>query len=179
MLDSLRCGKVHLTGLRLLAPHLSAENHKELLVEASGKSKREIEELIARISPKPRVPSSVRKLPARQELSSRTDADCLSQMVENGGCSSDGQGRGKQVALPDGHGRPLAHEQPSAVAVAKTTYGHATDGDEQTGALQCRGVGNENGRHGDTIGNDNVEPKLVRLNAPGLSSRLFKRAGYH
>ncbi len=63
VLDVLRQGKVHLTGLRLLAPHLTEEGHLALLKEAAGKSKREIEELIARIAPRPAVASSVRKLP--------------------------------------------------------------------------------------------------------------------
>jgi 5-methylcytosine-specific restriction endonuclease McrA len=65
ILDVLRSGKVHLAGLRLLAPHLTTENQDEVLAEAAGKSKREIEELVARIAPQPPVPTIVRKLPER------------------------------------------------------------------------------------------------------------------
>jgi len=65
MLDSLRSGAVHLTGLRLLARHLTEQNHRELLAEAAGKSKRQIEEIVARLDPKPPVPDSVRKRPVR------------------------------------------------------------------------------------------------------------------
>jgi len=65
MLDSLRSGAVHLTGLRLLARHLTEENHRDLLAEAAGKSKRQIEEIVARLDPKPHVPDSVRKRPVR------------------------------------------------------------------------------------------------------------------
>jgi hypothetical protein len=65
MLDSLRSGAVHLTGLRLLAPHLTEHNHRDLLAEAAGKSKRQIEEIVARLDPKPSVPDSVRKRPVR------------------------------------------------------------------------------------------------------------------
>src|SRR5215468_2516672 len=43
MFDALRSGRVHLFGLRLLAPHLTGENHEEILARAAGKSKREIE----------------------------------------------------------------------------------------------------------------------------------------
>jgi hypothetical protein len=64
-LDYARSGKVHLTGLRLLAPILNSENAAEVLEEASGKSRRLIEELIARRCPKPPVPTSIRKLPER------------------------------------------------------------------------------------------------------------------
>src|SRR5437660_7291399 len=65
ILDVLRSGKVHLAGLRSLAPHLTAENQDEVLAEAAGKSKREIEELVARLSPQPPVPTVVRKIPDR------------------------------------------------------------------------------------------------------------------
>src|SRR3954469_2688866 len=67
MLDSLRSGAVHLTGLRLLARHLTEQNHRDLLAEAAGKSKRQIEEIVARLDPKPPVPDSVRKHPVRKQ----------------------------------------------------------------------------------------------------------------
>jgi hypothetical protein len=63
ILDALRSGKVHLAGLRLLAPHLTADNEELVLAEAAGKSKRETEELVARLAPKPAAPTIVRKLP--------------------------------------------------------------------------------------------------------------------
>ena len=63
MLDALAEGRVHLTGLRLLAPHLTHENHAEVLARAAKKSKREIAELIASLAPKPAVEDSIRKLP--------------------------------------------------------------------------------------------------------------------
>src|SRR5690349_20286918 len=65
LIEALRSGQVHLTGLRLLAPHLTAGNHRELLAQAAGKTKREIEELIARLGPQPAVPPTIRKLPER------------------------------------------------------------------------------------------------------------------
>jgi 5-methylcytosine-specific restriction endonuclease McrA len=56
-------GSLHLTAVSLLAPHLTDTNHVELLDAARHKSKREIEQLIARLRPQPDVPSVVRKLP--------------------------------------------------------------------------------------------------------------------
>ena len=53
LFGALGSGRVHLTGLRLLAPHLTEKNHREVLAQAVGKSKREIEELVATIAPKP------------------------------------------------------------------------------------------------------------------------------
>jgi hypothetical protein len=64
ILDALECGEVHLAAVRLLAPILTPENHRPLLAAATHKSKREVEELVARIRPSPDIAGSVRKLPA-------------------------------------------------------------------------------------------------------------------
>jgi hypothetical protein len=63
VIESLRSGKVHLTGLRLLGPHLTEQNHREVLAQAAGRSKRQIEELVAKLAPQPPVPTMIRKLP--------------------------------------------------------------------------------------------------------------------
>ena len=65
VLEQLVDGSLTVTSVRLLARHLTAENHRELLAVASRRSKREVEELIARRFPKPDTPSSVRKVPER------------------------------------------------------------------------------------------------------------------
>jgi hypothetical protein len=64
ILEMLAAGAVNLTAARLLAPHLTPANHREVLDSARGKKKREIEEIVARLSPRPDVAASVRKLPA-------------------------------------------------------------------------------------------------------------------
>jgi hypothetical protein len=56
-------GSLSLATVRLLASNLTAENQQELLAAATGKSKRQVEEMLVRYFPKPDVPSSVRKLP--------------------------------------------------------------------------------------------------------------------
>jgi hypothetical protein len=63
VIETIRSGQVHLAGLRLLAPHLTPENHAEVLAQAARKSKREIEELVARLAPQPPVAATIRKLP--------------------------------------------------------------------------------------------------------------------
>src|SRR3954453_1130237 len=68
MLDSLRSGAGPLTGLRLLARCLTEQNHRDLLAEAAGKSKRQIEEIVARLDPKPPVPDSFRKRPVAKQV---------------------------------------------------------------------------------------------------------------
>ena len=64
MLTLLVSGRVNLTAVRLLAPHLTRKNQEELFSAASGKSKRQVQELLARRYPKADVASSVRKLPS-------------------------------------------------------------------------------------------------------------------
>jgi hypothetical protein len=64
ILALLEDGRLHLSAVRLLAPHLTDSNHEAVLKEASHKSKREVEEIVARLQPQPDVPSSIRKLPS-------------------------------------------------------------------------------------------------------------------
>src|SRR2546428_4680006 len=61
-------GSLSLATARLLAFHLTAENHQELLAAATGKTKRQVEELLVRYSPRPDVGSSIRKLSAVKAL---------------------------------------------------------------------------------------------------------------
>jgi hypothetical protein len=56
-------GSLHLTAVCLLGPHLTVENHEALLAAAHHKSKREVEELVAELRPKPPVPATIRRLP--------------------------------------------------------------------------------------------------------------------
>ena len=64
ILDALASGDVSLTSLRLLAPHLTIENHRDVMARACGRRRPEIEALVAELAPRPDVPTSVRKLPA-------------------------------------------------------------------------------------------------------------------
>jgi hypothetical protein len=64
VLERLASGALTLEAVRLLAPHLTVENHVRLLDAAAGKSKRRIEKMLAVLFPRPDVPAKVRKLPA-------------------------------------------------------------------------------------------------------------------
>jgi hypothetical protein len=66
VLVALRAGDVTLTSLRLMGPHLTSANCRELLAAVRHKSKREVERVIAGLAPKPDVPASVWKVPARR-----------------------------------------------------------------------------------------------------------------
>src|SRR5712691_10779642 len=73
IVEAVRAGQVHLAGLRVLAPHLTTENYSKLVAESAGKTKREIEELVARLWPQPPVPAVVRKLPDRPSPGARVE----------------------------------------------------------------------------------------------------------
>jgi hypothetical protein len=47
----------------MLGRHLTAENHADVLAAARGRSKPEIEALVARLAPKPDLPPVIRRLP--------------------------------------------------------------------------------------------------------------------
>lgn len=84
ILDLVAAGAVTLTCIRLVAPHLTPDNHREVLERARHKSKRDVELLVATLNPRADVPSAVRKLPcsaaaaaqsATGPLQSATDVD--------------------------------------------------------------------------------------------------------
>lgn len=85
ILDRLAAGDVHLTAVRLLAPHLTPENYVALLDEARHLRTREIEEIVARLQPKPPVPSSVRRLP----LPRQDDTACAGDVGQTAASNSE------------------------------------------------------------------------------------------
>jgi HNH endonuclease len=68
LLTMLADGRLHLTAIVKVAPHLTLANRDLLLERATHRSKRRILELIAEIAPRPDVPVLVRKLPERRTL---------------------------------------------------------------------------------------------------------------
>ncbi len=67
VLAMLADGRLNLSTLRMLIPHLG-EDHQQLLAEAAFRSKREIRELLARRAPRPDVPDAIRRLPHVEPL---------------------------------------------------------------------------------------------------------------
>lgn len=69
LLSMLEDGRLHLSGIGKLVPHLTDANAEELLARAAYRTKSEIEELVAAVAPRPDVAPVVRKLPgAMSEL---------------------------------------------------------------------------------------------------------------
>jgi 5-methylcytosine-specific restriction endonuclease McrA len=73
ILTLLADGAITLTSVCLLAPHLTTQNHDQVLTAARHKTKREVEELVAEIRPRPDVRASIRKaLAPKSAIASRT-----------------------------------------------------------------------------------------------------------
>ena len=66
LLAMLGDGRLHLSAIARLAPHLTVANRDEVLRRATHRSKREIEELVAELSPRPDAAAWIRKLPEPQ-----------------------------------------------------------------------------------------------------------------
>jgi 5-methylcytosine-specific restriction endonuclease McrA len=64
LFEMLAQGSIHLTGILLLAPYLTEENHRELLARASFRRKREIQKLVAELAPWAEVPAVVEPIGA-------------------------------------------------------------------------------------------------------------------
>ena len=64
LLDMLRRGRLHLSGIAKLVPHLTRENREAALARAAHRSKREIGELIAELAPRPDAPTAARSATA-------------------------------------------------------------------------------------------------------------------
>ena len=83
ILDHLADGSLTLTSVGLLAPHVTPENHANLLAAARHKSKRDVEHLIAALRPLPAAPSSVRRLPVAMPVETAAPlAVCIRRPAE-------------------------------------------------------------------------------------------------
>lgn len=115
ILERLRDGEIHLAGMRLLAPRLTEENCLELLGRARHKTKRQIEELVADLAPRPDAPETVRRLPERSGPA-RTAAPSPQPLspapAEPGGVEASTETPGVSAAAP----QPSAEAPPSPFA---------------------------------------------------------------
>src|SRR6187549_1255859 len=61
-------GELHLCALCTLAPHMNPENSAELFEACRGKTRRQIEQLLAARFPRPDVREQIRRLPVRAQV---------------------------------------------------------------------------------------------------------------
>jgi 5-methylcytosine-specific restriction endonuclease McrA len=118
-------GRIHLSAVRILAPHLTDGNHLEVLREASHKSKRQVEELVARLRPRPDAASSVRKVPTAHASVKATQDTGASQVDVGSEVSRPSVSAIDRVSRPAGRPmiEPLAPERYKVqFTVSRETY---------------------------------------------------------
>ena len=101
-------GRLHLSGIALLAPHLTRVTRDVFLRRATHRSKRQIEELIAEVAPREDVPALVRRLPERRTVSPSTWAPAAPSASSNTAATPSGMGRTVTLSLPIPVVEPLA-----------------------------------------------------------------------
>ena len=82
LLKMLEDGRMHLAGISVLKKHLTDANYEDVLTRATHKTKREIEELVAELAPKPDVAPTIGKRPHRKANSESLNLDSSSQLCE-------------------------------------------------------------------------------------------------
>ena len=99
VLDAVAEGRLDLTGVVLIAPHLKDENAAELVAEVDGKSKAEIEVVLARRAPKPDVRPKLEREHAQAELDpGRSRSSC-----EGAGITRAREAARARAVCPAGH----------------------------------------------------------------------------
>jgi hypothetical protein len=83
VLDRLLNGSLNLTSVVLLAAHLTPENHVALLDEAAGRTRRQVEEIVARLRPLPPAATYIRRLPAPRVAEMKSGEDLNLQVSWN------------------------------------------------------------------------------------------------
>ena len=105
-LELIASGRINLTTVRLLAPHLTRANHAELFAAAAGMRKRQVQKLLAERFPEPDVQSSVRKLPTAYPVPPPST---------DGARTAASAPRGDGPPLPTIETRPVPAPRPAAV----------------------------------------------------------------
>jgi hypothetical protein len=102
LLDMVARGELHLGAIHLLAKHLTEENHASVLERAKHKSCREVERLVAELTPRADVPSRIRALPGVRGAGRPVDGLIFAELGD--GDSSDrastSEGDGPAVDAP-------------------------------------------------------------------------------
>jgi hypothetical protein len=111
ILEALQDGLLTMTAVRLLAPHLTEDNHRMVLASADHSTKADVEKVVAAMSPQPSVPSIVRKLPQRKEPSTpsagltSTSDECAVRSEEKGGSPEPSTAAVATLPIADGQDR--------------------------------------------------------------------------
>lgn len=120
-------GRLHLAGACLLAPHLTHDTADDLLAAAAGKSKAEIERLLAGRFPRPDVPTAVRAL-----MPGSSGGELAPGQVGSGFMTQDLPDEATEarmspaVALPSLDGRSVEHDRAAGTLPVASAGGPGT-----------------------------------------------------
>jgi 5-methylcytosine-specific restriction endonuclease McrA len=114
LLAMLEDGRIHLSAIAKLSPHLTPQNRDAVLRRATHRSKREIEELVAEIAPRPDAPSLVRKLPERGVFMPEPTLPCSLIQEEGIEAAAERSANGVVELRPDAVADPPSAQAPSA-----------------------------------------------------------------
>ena len=104
VLEMVRDGHLHLTGIHQLAAYLTDENHEEVLQRAKGRTSRGIDELIAEIAPRPDQRTIIQGVPRPGHADALRDRPPVAdgpadarQATDSGATKSPGLERGPRL----------------------------------------------------------------------------------
>ena len=124
ILDRLVDGSLNLTTVRLLAPHLTPENHHEVLARACGLPKREVERLVACLAPQPDALPLVRRLQVDRTAADDVPAPILGSTLDPK-ATAPSVGQDMPVAMKSSVGVPgpgIARPKAAVVALSPARY---------------------------------------------------------
>jgi hypothetical protein len=104
IVDLVETGELHLSGLCVLGAHLDDDNYRSLLDRARGKTRRQIEGLVAEVAPRPEVAASITKVGGGPKTSPAGQGSLLGTPVGQGGLLGTPAEQGSLLGTPEGQG---------------------------------------------------------------------------
>jgi hypothetical protein len=124
LLDMLADGRLHLSGIAKLAPILTVENRDAVLSRAVHRSKRQIEELVAELAPRPDVLPLMRRLPiaAPRFGSGVSEPSSDSPATDTAPLRSDGGAEPPDPLRPDGVASSVTSSRAAIQCLSPSRY---------------------------------------------------------
>jgi len=134
LLPMLAEASIHLTGILLIGPHLTPENHTDLLARVRFRTKREIERIVAELAPAPDAPARIEPLqdgpvlhersidalgPTRRRCTWAAYVRALAGPIRELQAGT-GAGHAPPAALPESRA-DLSGSSPSAISTGRTS----------------------------------------------------------
>ena len=168
LFDMLADASIHLTGILMLAPYLTEENHREVLARARYRRKTEIQRLVAELAPSCDVPAVIEPLSsgrAAERARPRSGWGVMSEAAMGGVRQLvPGDGPAHAPSAPDAWRNELLHEIAREAVVP-----------ERDAAEECDAAADVAKRSGGTSRRAGAEHNPRRqLRAPPISSQWLR-----